>query len=63
MRILKALLWACIALLGAGAFAVLALQHGEHVSAGWLLTAAICTYAIAYRFYSKIIETKIFMLN
>jgi carbon starvation protein len=63
MRTLKALLWACIALLGAGAFAFLALQHGEHVSAGWLLTAAICTYAIAYRFYSKIIETNIFMLD
>ncbi len=63
MRILKALLWACIALLGAGAFAFLALQKGEHVSAGWLLTAALCTYAIAYRFYSKIIATNIFMLD
>ncbi len=63
MRILKALLWACVALLGAGAFAFLALQRGEHVSAGWLLTAALCTYAIAYRFYSKIIETKIFALD
>ena len=63
MRILKALLWAVIALLGAGAFAFLAVQRGEHVSAGWLLTAAICTYAIAYRFYSKIIETNIFMLD
>ena len=63
MRILKALLWACIALLGAGAFAFLALQRGEHVSAGWLLTAAICTYAIAYRFYSKIISAKIFALD
>ncbi len=63
MRILKALLWACIALLGAGAFAFLALQRGEHVSAGWLLTAAICTYAIAFRFYSKIISAKIFALD
>ena len=63
MRILKALLWACVALLGAGAFAFLALQRGEHVSAGWLLTAALCTYAIAYRFYSKIIAAKIFALD
>jgi carbon starvation protein len=63
MRILKAFLWACVALAGAGAFGFLALQHGEHVSAGWLLTAAVCTYAIAYRFYSKIIATKIFMLD
>jgi carbon starvation protein len=63
MRILKALLWACVALVGAGAFAFLALQRGEHVSAGWLLTAALCTYAIAYRFYSKIIAAKIFALD
>ncbi len=63
MRILKAVIWALIALLGAGAFAFLALQRGEHVSAGWLLTAAICTYAIAFRFYSKIIAAKIFALD
>jgi carbon starvation protein len=63
MRILKALLWSCVALLGAGAFAFLALQRGEHVSAGWLLTAALCSYAIAYRFYSKIISAKIFALD
>src|SRR5471032_566273 len=63
MRILKAVLWACVALLGAGAFGFLALQRGEHVSAGCLLTAAICSYAIAYRFYSKIISAKIFALD
>src|SRR5471032_740042 len=63
MRILKAVLWACVALLGAGAFGFLALQRGEHVSSGWLLTAAICSYAIAYRFYSKIISAKIFALD
>ncbi len=63
MRILKALLWACVALVGAGAVGFLALQRGEHVSAGWLLTAAICTYSIAYRFYSKIISAKIFALD
>ncbi len=63
MRILKAVLWACVALLGGGAFAFLALQRGEHVSSGWLLTAALCSYAIAYRFYSKIISAKIFALD
>ena len=51
------------AIAGASAFAVLALRHGENVSAGWLLTAAICTYAIAYRFYSKIIAARIFALD
>jgi carbon starvation protein len=63
MRLLKPLIWALVALAGAGAFAVLALRRGENVSAGWLLTAAVCTYAVAYRFYSKIIATKIFVLD
>jgi carbon starvation protein len=63
MRLLKSLVWVLIAAAGAGAFAFLALTHGEKVSAGWLLTAAICTYLIAYRFYSKIIAVKIFALD
>ena len=52
-----------IALLGAVSFARLALSRGEAVNAAWLLTAAICTYVIAYRIYSKIIATRIFELN
>ena len=63
MRFLKALIWALVALTAASAFGVLALKRGETVSAGWLLTAAICSYAVAYRFYSKIIAAKIFALD
>jgi carbon starvation protein len=63
MRLLKSLVWVLIAATGAGAFAFLALKRGEPVSAGWLLTAALCTYLIAYRFYSKLIATKIFALD
>jgi len=62
-RILRALLWAAIALAGAGAFGVLALSRGEAVSAAWLLTAAVCTYLVAYRFYSRFIATKVFALD
>jgi carbon starvation protein len=55
--------WTTISLLGAGAFAWLALSRGETVSAAWLLVAALCTYAVAYRFYSKIIAAKVFALD
>jgi carbon starvation protein len=55
--------WLVVALIGAGAFAWLALNRGEQVSAAWLVTAAVCTYLIAYRFYSRIIATKIFALD
>jgi carbon starvation protein len=62
-KILSALLWVLIAVLGAGSFAWLALSRGETVNAAWVLTAAICTYLIGYRFYSKMIATRIFALN
>ena len=62
-RWLSALGWAVISLTGAGAFAYLGLNRGETISAAWLLTAAICTYVVGYRFYSKIIAAKIFALD
>ena len=62
-RIYQPVIFALIAMLGAGSFARLALTRGEPVNAAWLLTAAICTYAVAYRFYSKIIAAKIFELR
>ncbi len=55
--------WILVALAGAGALAGLALSRGEHVSAVWLLVAAICTYVVAYRFYSAFIAAKIFALD
>jgi carbon starvation protein len=55
--------WTAVALLGAGALGVLALARGEPVSAAWLIVAALCTYAIGYRFYSAFIATQIFALD
>ena len=62
-KLLSTLGWLLVAALGAGAFAWLAISRGEQVSAAWLLVAAICTYAIAYRFYSKLIAAKVFALR
>ncbi|MEK7239974.1 MAG: carbon starvation CstA family protein [Gemmatimonadota bacterium] len=59
----SALVWTAIALSGAGAIGFLALSRGENVNAAWLLTAAVCTYLVAYRFYSRIIAAKIFALD
>jgi carbon starvation protein len=55
--------WLVVALIGAGAIAGIAIQRGETISAAWVITAAVCTYLIAYRFYSKIIAARIFALN
>ena len=55
--------WFLLTLAGAGAYAVLALHHGEHLNSAYILVAAVCTYAIGYRFYSKWIATRVLMLD
>lgn len=57
------ILWGIISLLGAAGFAVLALNNGETINAMWIIIAAICTYAVAYRFYSKFLAKKVFGLD
>ncbi len=49
--------------LGALAFATIALRREEPINAIWLVTAAVCTYAIGYRFYSKFIAAKVLTLD
>src|SRR5687767_3660832 len=62
-RPLAVVVWTSVALLGAAAFAVLALHRGETVNAAWLVIAAVCTYAVAYRFYSRFIATRVLGLD
>jgi len=62
-KVLRAGVWLLVALVAAGALGRLALSRGETISAAWLLVAAVCSYAIAYRFYSKIIASKVFALD
>ncbi|MDR7002772.1 carbon starvation protein CstA [Neobacillus niacini] len=42
---------------------MMALNSGESINAVWLLTAAVCVYAISYRFYSRFIANKVFQLD
>lgn len=56
-------IWIAIAVLGAGAFGVLALSRGETISAGWLVVAGVCTYLVAYRFYSRYLAYTVFGLD
>ncbi|VEA73523.1 Carbon starvation protein A [Serratia rubidaea] len=57
------IIWLVVALVGAGAFAMLALSRGEHVNAVWLVVASVACYSIAYRFYSLFIAKKVFELD
>src|SRR5665811_1248583 len=51
--------WGAVAVVGAVCWTVLALARGENVSALWILFAALSSYAIAYRFYSRFIAYKV----
>src|SRR2546426_621158 len=63
MRILRILIWLAIGVLGALALATIALRRGESINAMWLAVAALCTYALGYRFYSKFIAAKVLVLD
>jgi carbon starvation protein len=56
-------IWIAVGALGALALATIALHRGEQINALWLVTAAICTYALGYRFYSKFIAAKVLALD
>src|SRR5271166_6891637 len=60
MTLQAKLVWAAVSILGAVAFAMFALFHGETVNAAWLVIAAICIYVIAYRFYGLWIAGTVF---
>src|SRR5437762_705121 len=55
--------WLLLALGGAWAYAALAFHRREPVNSIYILVAALCTYAIGYRFYSKWIAARVLMLN
>ncbi len=63
MSPLQMAIWGGIAVVGAISWAMLALSRGEDVSALWILFAALASYVIAYRFYSKFIANRVLRLD
>jgi carbon starvation protein len=59
----RTVVWVLIALLGAAALGVVALARGEPINAVWFLIAAVATYTLAYRFYSKFLAARVLMLD
>jgi carbon starvation protein len=55
--------WMLVGIAGAIALAIVALSRGETISAVWLVVASVCSYLIAYRYYSLFIATKVVGLD
>lgn len=53
------IVWPVVSLVGTGALAIIAASRGEQVSAAWLVIAAGCVYALAYRFYARFIAHRV----
>jgi carbon starvation protein len=62
-RLVRILVWLIICLLGAGSLGAVALYRNEPISAMWLILAAVCTYLVGYRFYSRFIALKVMALD
>ncbi len=57
------LLWLLVAIAGAWAYATLAFHRGEALNSVYILIAALCSYTIGYRFYSKWLAASVLALN
>src|ERR1043165_5435758 len=62
-KLFTQIVWFAVALLGAWAYATLALHRGEHLNSTYILQQALCRYAIGLRFYSKWIAARVLMLD
>ena len=57
------ILWAAISIVGAWCLGVVALRRGEPINAIWVVAASIAVFMIGYRFYSRMIATKVLQLD
>ncbi len=62
-RSLAAIFWGFTSVVGASAIGMVAIHRGEPINALWLVAAAICCYALGYRFYSGFIAAKVLCLD
>jgi len=65
MKVLGLLFWAGVALLCAAAFAIVTglVRPEERINALWLVVAAACFYALAYRFYGRFLARRVLELD
>src|SRR5262249_13692997 len=63
MLIPRTLVCVAVSVLGAVALGIVALKRGEPVNAMLMVIAALCIYAIGYRFYGLFIANRVLGVN
>jgi len=63
MKILGHLAWGVVSILAAFCLGAVAINRGEPINSMWIVVAAICTYAVGFRFYAKFIAARVMTLD
>lgn len=63
MQWISRLIWIAAACIGAWAISLIATTRAENINAIWFVIAAVCVYAIGYRFYSSFLAAKVLCLD
>ncbi|MFV9511595.1 carbon starvation CstA family protein [Tepidibacillus sp. LV47] len=62
-KTVRYLIWAIVIALATYSLVVIAINRKEHINALWILTAALGSYFIAYRFYARFLAYKVVGLD
>ncbi len=62
-KVFSRIIWFLVALLGAWAYATIAFRRAEPINSAYILIAAVCSYVIGFRFYSKWIAARVLALE
>jgi carbon starvation protein len=60
---IKFFIWASVIVLGTLAVGGIAYNRGESINAMWFIVAAVCIYALGFRFYSAFLAAKVLALD
>jgi len=55
--------WLAVAAVGAVSLGAIAIHRGETISSLWLIAAAVCIYALGFRFYSAWVAAKVLSVD
>ncbi|MEI6605722.1 MAG: carbon starvation CstA family protein [Verrucomicrobiota bacterium] len=62
-KFIRIILWTAVSLLGSLAVGLMAFKRGEPINALWLVIAGVCSFAVAYRFYSAWLMAKVLTVD
>ena len=63
MKLLGHILWGVLSIIAALCLAGIAVYRGEPINSMWIVVAAVCTYAVGFRFYAKFIAARVMALD